>query len=293
MEKLAWPVRQRLKFIEFSLFWEDEISRPKLQSQFGISPQQATKDLNAYQNLAPNNILYNPKLRRYIQTEKFNPKFIDGSAVEYLKHIDALRLEHKSRKEIWIEKVPSYDCTDLPGRVMSSDILKSVLRAILNKQSLEIEYVSLSVSGSGVKRISPHSICTDGNRWHARAYNHAGDRFSDYSLSRISRAENLSEGGKSAAEDESWNSYIEIRIAPDPDIEESRSEMLQIEYEMTDGLRVIRTRKAMLWYILRRLGFNPHDTDKSLTPAKMRNESSFSLVLLNLDEIEGWFERRN
>jgi len=293
MEKLAWPVRQRLKFIEFSVFWEDEISRPKLQNQFGISPQQATKDLNSYQNLAPNNIFYNPKLRRYIQTEKFEPKFIDGSAAEYLKHIDALRLEHKSRNEIWIKQVPSYDCTHLPGRMVSSDILKSVLRAIINKQSIEIEYVSLSASGAGVKRISPHSICTDGNRWHARAYNHAGDRFSDYSLSRISKAEKLSEGGKPAKEDESWNNYVEIWIAPDPNIEGSRSEMLQVEYEMNDGSRAIRTRKSMLWYILRRLGFNPNDNDKSHTPAKMRNESSFSLVLLNLDEIEIWLERRN
>lgn len=292
MDQLAWSIQQRMKFIEFSVFWEDEISRPKLVAQFDISPQQATKDLNRYQELVPKNIAYNPKRRRYVPTEKFKPKYIEGSAPEYLRHIDALRLEHKSENEIWIETVPSYDCTHLPVRFVDPKILKSMLNAIRLKHSVEIEYVSLSGSDGGIRRITPHSICTDGNRWHVRAYNHDGDRHSDYSLSRISKAGNISEAEKDIPSDKVWNTYVDIQVAPEDGLDETIAERLQIEYDMEGGYRSFSVRKAMLWYILRRLGFNPVATDKSTLPHKMRNESSFRLKLHNFDDVENWLERR-
>ena len=186
MESLTWPVQQRLKYIEFRLFWEGRISRQNVKNQFGISPQQATKDFNLYEEKAPGNLLYSPKLRRYIPSPAFKAKFIQETATEYLRHIDALRFEHKSADEIWIDDVPSYDCTHMPTRSIKPEVLKSVIFCIRQGKSMEIQYLSLSKNTGSTKRVSPHSIGTDGNRWHVRAYNHAGDRFSDYSMSRIS-----------------------------------------------------------------------------------------------------------
>lgn len=293
MENLNWSVQQRMRFIEFSVYWEDEISRPKLQSQFSISPQQATKDLNKYQELAPNNIIYNPKRRRYVATDNFKPHFIEESSSEYLRHIDALRLQHKDRNEIWIERVPSYDCTHLPVRFVEPQILKDILKAINLDMSVEIEYVSLSDTVGAVKRITPHSICTDGNRWHTRAFNHNGNRFSDYSLSRISSVKNFGEPGKTNADDDGWNEKVKILVGPDDKLKGASSERLQFEYKMKDGQRAFPVRKAMLWYMLRRLGFNPEPNDNSVQPNRMRNESSFRLKLLNLDDVELWLGRRS
>lgn len=292
-EDLAWPILQRLKFIEFSLFWENKIGRHRLEEQFGISRQQATKDINLYQNEMPGGIFYNPKLRAYIPGPNFKPVLIQTEASEYLRHMDALRLKHKTEKEIWIHNLAPFEDTNLPERLVETDILKTVLSCIHNRQSLEIEYIALSKSTGNVKRITPHTLCTDGNRWHVRAYNHKSDRFSDYPLSRMVRAADIGQGGKNIEEDGPWNKIVEIQICPDPELNAQTSEMVQVEYGMKKGSRKIKTRQAMLWYVLRRLGFNPHDTEQvSKNVNRMRNESSFSLHLNNLDEIEVWLERR-
>ena len=290
---LSWPILQRLKFIEFSLFWESKIGRHRLEEQFGVSRQQATKDINLYQKAVPEGVFYNPKLRAYIPGPNFKPVLIPTGASEYLRHMDALRLRHKTEKEIWIHNLAPFEDTNLPERLVETDILKTVLSCIHNRQSLEIEYIALSKNTGNVKRITPHTLCTDGNRWHVRAYNHKSDRFSDYPLSRMVRAADIAQGGKTIEEDGPWNKIVEIQICPNPELDDQTSEMVQIEYGMKKGSKKIKTRQATLWYILRRLGFNPHATEQvSKKMKRMRNESSFSLHLKNLDEIEDWLERR-
>ena len=55
-------VRRRFEFIEFQLLWEGVVGRKVLQEKFEISPQQATKDLTSYLDIAPSNMMYDLSL---------------------------------------------------------------------------------------------------------------------------------------------------------------------------------------------------------------------------------------
>ncbi len=48
----------RLTFLEESIFWTDSVNRKDLISRFGISEQQASGDLTRYQEIAPDNLVY-------------------------------------------------------------------------------------------------------------------------------------------------------------------------------------------------------------------------------------------
>ena len=60
---------------------------------FGISRQQASKDINTYLNEhAPKNLTYDRHLKGYKPTKGFQPLFIDGSASAYLHLLDQNRV---------------------------------------------------------------------------------------------------------------------------------------------------------------------------------------------------------
>ncbi len=71
-------VRRRFEFIEFSLLWERSIGRKRLQEQFEMSLQQATKDLNMYSDICPDNMVYDTRQKTYVPSVNFRPVFIKG-----------------------------------------------------------------------------------------------------------------------------------------------------------------------------------------------------------------------
>nr|WP_313796959.1 hypothetical protein [Falsirhodobacter algicola] len=76
MSELRWGVEQRLKFLEFRLFWEGQVNRSDLMDQFGVSVNQASADLNRYVGFAPDNMFYDKSARTYICGSKFKPRFL-------------------------------------------------------------------------------------------------------------------------------------------------------------------------------------------------------------------------
>lgn len=56
---------------------------------FGISRQQASKDINSYINEhAPQNLEYDKHLKGYVPSKQFAPLFIDDSASAYLHQLN-------------------------------------------------------------------------------------------------------------------------------------------------------------------------------------------------------------
>ena len=62
---------QRLEFIEFRLFWEGVVNRSDLVGRFGVSVPQASNDLTAYRQLAPENVIYDLSGKRYVPATTF------------------------------------------------------------------------------------------------------------------------------------------------------------------------------------------------------------------------------
>lgn len=286
--QLKEAVRRRWEFIEFCLNWEGSVGRKRLQDTFGISPQQATNDLNGYSDLAPKNIAYDPRQKTYVPSAAFSPLLTNDDPYEYLRHLNQL-LEGHSNDENWIGC--SYKLAGIREmrRQISSNVLRIILKGIREQRVIAAHYISLTASTPAEKkRIVPQALAFDGHRWHARAYNMEKERFSDYVLSRFESAELQGQVSEAVPLDSAWFETVDIRLAPNPILDADTQKGLEYEYQMISGELVLQVKKAMLFYYLRQYGFNPFPSDNG----KMRNESSFNLIIGNIDEVEKHLDRR-
>lgn len=278
-------LRRRFAFIEFLLIWEGSIGRKKLQDQFAISPQQATKDLTAYSEIAPDNLRYDTRQRTYLPSQSFAPRFTEGEAAEYLTHLELLDRGQKSEAEIWPTSIPEYAITSARTRRIQPLVLKTVLIAIRRKRAISAYYTSMS-SPAGVRRnLVPHAIASDTHRWHVRAYDLDKSRWSDFVLSRLVdvKVEGASE---SIPLDHKWRQEVVVVFQVNPDLEDEKRIAIEREYEMKDRCMKLVTRRAMLFYELRLHGFDPWKLTKG-----EHSTSSFQLDIVNLQEVHAWLGR--
>ena len=56
INSLSFAQKQRLSFIDFSLFFNGTVSRKELTAKFEMGMANATRDLAVYKELAPSNI---------------------------------------------------------------------------------------------------------------------------------------------------------------------------------------------------------------------------------------------
>ncbi|WP_262692473.1 WYL domain-containing protein [Kordiimonas aestuarii] len=281
-------VRQRFEFIEFQLKWEGGVGRKKLQDKFLISPQQATKDLTAYADTCPNNMVYDPRRKTYIPTERFESCFAEGTAAEYLHHLDMISRRHVSVDETWINDVPTFEAVNIPSREIRTDTLETILTAIRNKAGVRGRYVSMASDNTEFRTLFPHALGCDGHRWHVRAFDFGNARYSDFVLSRLMEVELTKVLDRELPEDTSWNTHITVILRPDPSLPAAKAQQLQLEYNMEGGQLHLSVRQAMLFYYLRNFGFDPRKVKDEV----MRNESSYMLTIENIEEIEKCIGRR-
>ena len=281
-------VRRRLEYIEFQIIWEGSIGRRKLFEQFSISMQQATLDINNYISICPENIDYDLRKKTYVKSNNFKPAFIKGDASEYFSQLEALHSGYRNEQEIWTHSLPSFDSVSIHRKKVNAKSLAKVLEAIREKSALKGKYLSLSSDGDEFRIMMPHSIANDGHRWHMRAYDYDKKRFSDFVLSRLHALKKIESPMVECPLDEDWETQIKIVLIVDPTLDNRRKEQIEYEYQMKNGRLEIKIRKAMLLYNLRYFGFDPFE----LEGGKMRNKSSFHLMVENLNEVEEWIGRR-
>lgn len=68
---MQYAVEQRLRLIEFLVVHYDSVGREQLIDFFGISAPQATRDFKAYKELAPDNLLFDDKVKKYKKSHSF------------------------------------------------------------------------------------------------------------------------------------------------------------------------------------------------------------------------------
>lgn len=69
--QIKYAVEQRLRFIDFLVNTYGYINRNAVVDYFGISVPQVSNDFKMYQELAPNNISYDHRQKRYIKLNTF------------------------------------------------------------------------------------------------------------------------------------------------------------------------------------------------------------------------------
>lgn len=272
-KRMTLSVERRFEFIEFRLFWQGNINRSDLMDAFGISVQQASKDLATYIDGRKSNLSYDKSLRTYVRGKNFKPRYFQPDAAEYFAQLQAVELGLVSEEQSWISFFPGYAATPVPARGVNPEVLREVLSAIRAMAALNITYQSMSRPEPTARWIEPHALAFDGFRWHARAFCQNDGVFKDFLLSRIVDVGERGQLTAAARQDEAWNSEVVLEIGPHPKLSDTQRRAIEMDYGMEDGRAEIVVRKALLFYALKRLGL---DTD----PAARRPQDQ-QIVLKN------------
>lgn len=282
---LKWGVERRLEFIEFRLFWEGGVNRSDIIDTFDVSVPQASKDLTLYQERAPHNALYDKSARRYVAGPEFEPIFLKPDPYGYLSRLRSVAEGLIELGESWITQVPDTDIALTPRRDIDAEVLRTILGAVRDVRSVDINYQSMSKDRPDPiwRRMTPHAFGYDGFRWHVRGYCHIANKFKDFLLPRILNVGELGEAGAPADQDALWQERFGIEIGPHPELTESQKAVVAKDYGMADGSAVLTVRYAMLFYVLKRLGLLG---DAAQLPARSQH-----IVVVNRDETRAALEK--
>ena len=285
-QDIKQATRQRLQYIEVMAYYTGVVSRGDLTRTFGISDAAATKTLKQYNDLVPDNLIYQHTDFGFTPTERFVAIFADLSPQTVLPMI-AGNLATTAQT---IEVSPVYgiqvDTLPQPVRLPDKAIVANIIRAIKHKQKAEILYSSMTGSENTEPRIiEPHSLVNSGLRWHVRAYNERSYDFRDFVLSRISQATRLHTAAESSAiYDDDWVETVHLELAPHPGLSEQQQKGLLLDYGAIEGIIELEVRRALAGYVLQKLTVDTTETHSM-------NPNAYQLVLLNREEIAsfaGW-----
>lgn len=158
ISQVRWDLALRYRLIETVAWWEGRLTTGHLMQSFGISRQQASKDINTYiTEHASRNLTYDKQIKGYVPTRSFKPCFIDRSASAYLDllaqnnerapHVEGLKLAYAHTLVLQV-----------PDRSVQPEILRPLLKACREGLRLEMEYVSLA-------NPKPETRIIDRTRW--------------------------------------------------------------------------------------------------------------------------------
>lgn len=251
----SWSVMQRLRFIEFRLAWDGRINRGDLIEVFGVSVPQASLDLREYMDRAPGNVEYDKSRKFYFAVPAFKPVFINPTAENYFAQLTMSgHDESSSGLHGVLNFTPPFDVLPSPERRMDFSTLRTIVQAIKAKAAIEIKYQSISTDLAGWRWIEPHALASDGMRWHVRAYCQHRLAFRDFVLGRILDIRGSRSAEVSPDRDEEWSEYVCVVIAANPGLAAGQREIIERDYAMDNGRTEIVVRRALLFYLKKRLG---------------------------------------
>jgi len=238
---------ERLAFIEYSAYFLGEVGRKILQDRFGIKEAAASRDLTLYNDIAPGNITYNPRLRFYEPSSSFKCVFKYST--------DRLLSTMAEGYGDGVKNDNNSPITCEAPRLSQPDqrVLSFVTRSLNLQKPLEITYRSLT-SGETRREIIPHALVDNALRWHVRAYDRRRDRFTDFVINRISepsfsQSTDIKEH-ETQKFDKQWNTEVTLELVPHPRV--SHKETIEKDYCMKQGVLKKRVRAALAGYVLRR-----------------------------------------
>jgi predicted DNA-binding transcriptional regulator YafY len=281
INQVRWDLALRYRLIETVVWWEGRLTTGHLIQSFGISRQQASKDINTYMSEhAPKNLTYDKQLKGYVPSKTFKPLFIDDSASAYLHllnqthtrapHVEGLALAYAHTMVL-----------EVPDRTIRPEVLRPLLKACRDGEVIDIEYVSLANPNPETRLIAPHTLIYTGMRWHVRAYCEKNREYRDFVLSRLRGQPEFERKTENViADDEDWNTTVAVIIEPDSRLKPEQKAIIEADFGMVDGVLLIQTRRALVKYVLQRFQIDP----KKLDP----KASAQQIVVRNLDELKPW-----
>jgi len=266
-------VRRRLQWVEDRLWWVGGLNRSDLVLRFGISQPQATNDLSLYQRLAPANIGYDPQKKLYVCGKQFVPLF---------KKDHELWLQESNLEVADLQSVQLVGITPLK-RGIDPTLVQLIARASHRKTPLRITYQSTKTVEPIERAISPHSIVATDIRWHVRAWDERSATFTDVVPSRIVNAVlDSSVSWISQEQDTEWNRMVDIVLVPSRKLPESHRKIVERDYQMHQGCRVLSVRACLAYYQLSAL----YLVDAIRNNCGQPYERDFGLAVQNWKELQ-------
>lgn len=282
IESVRWDLALRYRLIETVAWWEGRLTTNHLIQSFGISRQQASKDINTYINEhAPKNLEYSKHLKGYVPSRYFKPQFIDDSANAYL-HLLNQNHERAPHIEGLALAYAHLEVLNVPDRSVRPEVLRPLLKACREGLRLECEYVSFTTPNGETRLIAPHTLVYTGMRWHVRAYCERNHDYRDFVLSRFRGIPELMDDYSENTRDldYGWSTQLSVIIEPDSRLKVEQRAIIEADYGMQNGQLVIETRGALVQYVLQRYQIDP---TKVHTKAMAQQ-----IVVANLDELHPW-----
>lgn len=207
--------RERLAFLELRAFFTGELRRGDIESRFGVKPAAASRDLSSYRDIAPNNLDYDAPARCYRPSASFKPvfEFSTERVLAWLVQGFGDGLDLKLRQVTPCEG---------PGHLVKPDldVLATITRALVAKHAVRVNYLSLT-SGSNPRVLVPVALADNGLRWHVRAFDRERNRFGDFVLTRIAKAQEIDgdvQESEQIGADEQWARIVDLELVPHPGI---------------------------------------------------------------------------
>lgn len=249
-----WGQERRLEFIDARLAWERRLNRSALTDFFGISVPQASLDLAKYMELAPANTEYDLSQKTYVALPTFHPLFADVTSSRYLAELYAVAVGVLTPDLSFLGNTPPTDVVRHPARTVSEDYLRQTLAAIRDNHTLLISYQAMSHPAPTQRLISPRALGYDGSRWHIRGYCHLRRDHRDFVFARILGMSVGTAPDQPPPEDCQWHRELEVIFGPHSGLTEGQRRAIALDYGMENDRRVVRTRQALAYYLLKRLG---------------------------------------
>lgn len=251
-----WGQDRRLEFIDFRLQWERGLNRADLMAFFNISTPQASLDIARYTTMAPGNLVYDRSSKTYVASPGFVALFPTSSPSRYLQELLASAEGLVAPEESFLGWRPDFDAVPTPGRTLESKTLATLLTAIRERQTLQVAYQSMTRPEPSERRLSPHALGYDGFRWHIRAYCHKRQEFRDFVIARLLSIHDASPSSIDPAKDHEWHNILTLVLAPNPALPPAHQRIIELDYGMQEGQVEFRCRQALLFYTLKKLGFD-------------------------------------
>ena len=248
LDQIAQPQQERLAYIEFRLLFLGCVNRADLVNRFGLKESAASRDLSLYKQLAGDNITYDTVDRTYRTGKQLKPLF------NYQPQQVLTALTEGFGND-FVASCGSMLPVELPSRLNTPSVavLAPISRALFSGRSLKVTYRSLS-SGRIERPLIPLTLVDNGLRWYLRAYDLHHERYSDFVLNRIERAEESnakSNQAKLRQQDSDWQQRLELVLVPHPAL--AHPDIIAFEYGMDDNHLCLFVRSALAGYLLRRL----------------------------------------
>ncbi|MCH8618129.1 WYL domain-containing protein [Undibacterium sp. TS12] len=274
-ELLSQTLRERLAFLELRAFFTGKLSRGDIETRFGIKPAAASRDLRIYREMAPGNLDYDLAGRRYRPTASFDPIF----KFHCERVLAWLLLGFGDGLELGLKLATPCEG---PGQLVQPDMatLGVITRAMCAKRPVKISYLSMS-SGQKRREIVPVALADNGLRWHVRAFDRERQRFGDFVLTRIVKAQEIdgeAEERELLGADEQWSRIVDMELVPHPGVKWPKA--VEADYAMSDGVLRMKTRAALAGYVLRRWSIDA-------TPNHCLDPASHHLWLRNTPTLYG------